>query len=236
MPKLVLINATVHTGGIDLTSDVNKVTLAVSGDEVDATTFGSGGWKERQVGLLSADFTHAGYIEYPDPDATLFADVGQQRVLTATPDGTDGDVAYFCNAKRFAYTPIDAAIGAMANFAGTASSSDKWGLVRGRLLLPKQAIAGAHTGTGVLLGAVGAQQHVFAAVHVFAAGTTADVIVESDDNSGFTSPTTRSTTTVTALGGTFVTPVAGAITDTYWRIRTATVTGSFSIAAALGIQ
>lgn len=235
MSKFVLTDATVFAGAIDLTTNLNKVTVASSTDEVDATTFGAGGWRKRLGGLKSADIQHEGFVDYPDPDATLFADFSQQRVFTVAPTGADGDVAYFCNATRFGYTPMDANIGEMAKFSGDVMSSDRYGLIRGRLLLPKQSVTGAHNGTGVQIGAVGSAQKLYVAVHVFTAGTTADVIVESDDNSGFTSATTRATATVSAVGGTFVTPVAGAITDDYWRVRTASVTGTFSIAAAVGI-
>ena len=55
-------------------------------------------------------------------------------------------------------------------------------------------------------------------------------------DASFTSATTRSTTTVTTTGAPVVIPVAGAITDDYWRVRTANVTGTFSVAVAVGIK
>ena len=62
--------------------------------------------------------------------------------------------------------------------------------------------------------------------------------LQSDDNSSFTSPTDRITFTgITAIGADFQS-VAGAITDTHWRLNY-TVSGtnpSFNIHATVGIE
>ena len=60
--------------------------------------------------------------------------------------------------------------------------------------------------------------------------------IESDDNGSFTSATTRATIgPLTATGGTWVTRVAGAITDDYYRFNVTAITGTFSVGAAFGI-
>lgn len=233
---LSLVDATTFVGGYDLTTDLNQVTLELSVDELDSTTFGGGGYRQRTAGLRSVSLSHQGFQQYANPDSTLFADLATERVFTCSPDGEDGSVAYSFKARGFTYTPITGAVGEMAGFSGSAMGSDGVGVVRGQLLLPKTTVAGVVTGTGVEMGAVLAAESVYTSVHVFSAGTTADVIVESDDNSGFTTATTRSTTTVSAAGGTWVAPVAGAIADTFWRVRTANVTGSFIIAVSVSIQ
>jgi len=80
------------------------------------------------------------------------------------------------------------------------------------------------------------------AMHVTAfvgAAPTLDVIVESDDNSGFTTAVTRGTfAQATAATSEWLTPVAGAITDDWWRIGYTlggTIT-SATFAVFIGIQ
>jgi hypothetical protein len=75
---------------------------------------------------------------------------------------------------------------------------------------------------------------------IAAGGTlpTLDVTVQSDDAEGFASPTTRLTfTQKSAIGAEFITPVAGPITDTWWRVSWAIggTTPTFGIVACVGI-
>jgi hypothetical protein len=101
-------------------------------------------------------------------------------------------------------------------------------------------IAATGSSTGAQLGAVSATQRVWAVVHFLTAGGTTPSItvkVQSDNNSGFTSPTDRITfTAATTKGGQFGSAV-GAITDDYWR-ATWTVSGtnpSFQTRIIIGI-
>jgi hypothetical protein len=41
---------------------------------------------------------------------------------------------------------------------------------------------------------------------------------------------------ITTVGGTWGTRVAGAITDTWWRLRVTAITGTFQIACAAGFK
>jgi len=237
--SFVMTGADLFAGAVDLGQFSNKLTVSVKADELDVTPFNSTA-HARIGGLKDFTINHEGFAQsdYSIMDATLFADLANQRVCTACPFGTDGDTAYFGNAVRLEYDPTDSTVGGAAAFSGTISGSDGFGLIRGQLLLPKQTVTAVGvTGTGQNMGLVGATQKLYTAIHCFSAGTTATVIVESDDNSGFTSAITRSSTVVTAAGGTFVVPVSGAIaSDIWWRVRVASVTGSFSLAVAVGIQ
>ena len=236
MTVISLVDATTFVGGYDLTTDLNTVNLEVTADELDATTFGSGGYRKRVAGLRDVTLSHQGLQQFADPDSTLFADLAAERVFTCSPDGDDGSVSYSFKARGFAYSPLSGAVGDLAGFSGSAMGSDGVGVVRGRLLLPKSTLDDAHSGTGVQLGDVGAAERLYTAIHVFTAGTTADVVVESDDNGSFSSATERSNTTVTTTGATWVTAVSGAITDEHWRVRLENVTGEFVLAVAVAIQ
>jgi hypothetical protein len=125
----------------------------------------------------------------------------------------------------------------MANGTGT------WPLARGRCAhasgVPRTATG---SGTAVQLGALAAGQHLYANLHVLSvsgmAAPTLTVTVQSDDNSGFTTPTTRgSFAAKSAVGGEPI-RIAGPFTDTYWRVGW-TITGtnpSFLFLASFGIE
>lgn len=239
MATLALIDATIFLAGYDTSGDCNEVGLDVEFDEKDNTAFGGGGYRSRIAGMGDSAAKVNGWWQSaasaaPDPQAMTNLGVAD-RVATITPTGADGTVAWFFQSQEVKYGLGDK-VGEVLPFMCDLKGSNGYGAVRGKLLKPKTTISGNTNGTAVQLGAVGAAQKLWTAIHVFSAGTTADIIVESDDNSGFTSGTTRSTTTVSAAGATFVAPVSGAITDDWWRVRTATVTGSFSIAVAVGIR
>lgn len=235
MAILTLTDATVWLDEFDATGHTNNVSLAGNADAPDKTTFGSGGWRESVGGLKSVEFSYSGFGDFDGAtDDFDFANLAGTVVHTVSPDGEDGSVAYSFQGIKSAYRQT-ANIGDVFGIEGAAQNKGQ-GAIRGLVMLPKTTVTGNSNGTGVQIGDVAAGEKLYVAVHVFSAGTTADVIVESDNANTFGSATTRTTTTVTTTGGTWVTPVAGAITDDWWRVRTANVTGSFSIAVFVGIQ
>ena len=114
-------------------------------------------------------------------------------------------------------------------------------VVQGNIQIDSDLTASGNS-PGVQLGAVGATEKCYAAIHCYGvSGTSTPTItfkLQSDDNSGFTSPTDRITfSDITAIGADFQS-VAGAITDQYWRLNY-TISGtnpSFSIHATIGIE
>lgn len=235
MATLALTDCEIHVDELDLASHTNQVAVEASTGELDDTCFGDDS-RSRKSGLRDVSFSATGFRQDDaSVDEDLFAHLGLQRLYTVAVDDTAGSVAYFGRGRKFQYNQTST-IGEMAGFNISAMGSDGIGVVRGQLLFPRGAVTGSANGTGFQMGAVGATESLYVAIHVFSAGTTATVIVESDDNSGFTTATTRTSEVVTSAGGVFETPVAGAITDDYWRVRFASVTGTFSIAVAAGIQ
>lgn len=240
MASFALTDATIWVDGYDFTSQSNSLTLAQSAQELDVTTFGSGGWRQRIAGLKDVDFQLGGFWESAasaavDPQiATVLGTA--DKVFTVAPDDAEGTTAYLFRAGHFSYD-ILGQVGEAAPFTAQARGTNGQGLVRGAVLKAKGNVsATGATGSVVQVGAVGASQYLYATLHCFSAGTTITVQVQSDDNSGMSSPTTRATfTAVTAVGGSWVTRVAGPITDTYWRFNVSAVTGTFQIAGAVGI-
>jgi hypothetical protein len=111
--------------------------------------------------------------------------------------------------------------------------------VRGRLAAAKQTVSATGAlGTGLNLGALSASQYLYATLHVFADAASAvslTVAIQSDDNSGFTTPTTVATVASSGGGGgTWITKVAGPITDTWFRFNVTAIGATLSLAGAIG--
>jgi hypothetical protein len=234
------VDATVWIGGFDFTADSNQVSLQLSTTELDNTCFGQT-HRSRIAGLRNTAMTANGnwYSATADaPDPHLFANLGtKDRVYTIADDSAETSVAYMFQGIQPNYE-LFGQLDSVTPWALTASGSNKQGCVRGQIAKAKASVsATGATGSVVELGAVGATQHVYAALHVFSAGTTITVDVESDSASNFPSATSRGTIgPITTAGGTWMTRVAGSITDTFWRFNVTAVTGTFQIAGAIGIR
>lgn len=239
MATFAFVDATTWIGGYDMTTDLNQVALNVTADELDVTTFGSGGYRSRIAGLrtVAADFSGFWQAGTGTVDPTVFTDLAvADRVVTMAPDDAETTTAYMWQGGGFTYSPFGQ-IGEATPFTLGYRGTNGVGVARGQVVKAKGNVSSTGaTGSVVQLSAVGATQYMYATLHVFSAGTTITVQVQSDDNSGFSSPTTRATFSgITTAGGNWATRVQGAITDTYWRFNVSAVTGTFSIAGAVGI-
>lgn len=234
-----LLNAFAYVAGHDFTTDTNQGQLDTEATALDATTFRSNGWQENAYGLKSYQFNYSGFWQSAASDSVddeAFGDIAIARATTWGIKEVEGSPAYMFNSAKTNYQ-IGGEVGPLAPFSLQSNGTDKFGVVRGLLAKAK----GAANATGLLgsvvqLGAVAANQYLYATFHVFSAGTTITVQVQSDDNAGFTTPTTVATIgPLTTRGGTFMTRVAGPITDTYYRLNVSAVTGTFVAAGAIGI-
>lgn len=240
-------NITTWFSGYDMTGDLNSTALAMSYDALEDTAFGDQA-RSRVAGLEDAQLSEAGYWQSGVAGAAIdpveFAALGgASQVVSNSPDGLDSSVAYFYRAKSFNYQPFSNKVGEIVAFTLTAQSARGTGLaavgaVRGRVMKGKgTASATGATGTPFQLGAVASGQFLYAAFHEFAVGTTITAVLESNVDNTFGSPTTRITFgPITTVGGVWGTRVAGAITDTWYRLRVTAVTGTHTIACVAGIR
>lgn len=235
----VLTDAKVWLAEFDISGKLNAVSLQYGAEMVDDTVFGDD-TRSRAGGLKTVALGVEGYFDGADVDPALFGEIGvADNPVTVAHVSTIGNIAYLFKSIAGDYSP-GGQVGDM--FAFSAGAEATGGLIRGTLMVNAAAVAATANGTGRQLGAVGATQSLYAALHVTAAsGTTPtlDAVVESDDNSGFTTATTRITfTQATAVTSQWATPVAGAITDDWWRIQYTIggTTPSFDFAVAIGIQ
>lgn len=240
MGAYTITDAFAYVGGYDFSGDSNELACDIAHNVNTANVMGSH-WQRNILGVSRVDWRMAGYWNVTDAqqDNTTWADLGVvDRVVTFGPGTTaEGDPAYMFKALHTQYQ-FGGTHGEVAPFSASASGSNGHGVVRGKLLKGKGNVsATGATGTGLQLGAVASGEYLYATLHVFSPGTTITVVVESDDNSNFTSATTRGTIgPVTTQGATWMTRVAGPITDDWWRFRVTSITGTFNLAGAVGIQ
>lgn len=234
-----LLDATAWVDDYDFTGDSNKISLSPEVEDLDGTVFGGGGWKKPTGGLKMAAASLEGFWQGP-VDAEGFGDLGNaDRVVTVSPTGLVASPAFFFQATKLKYSAFGD-VGALTPFTLDMSGSNTAGMVRGQVAAAKQDVsAPAALGSAVNLGAPTASQFVYAALHVFGTpGTTITVQVQSDDNAGMTTPTTRGTIgPITAAGGTWLARVAGPfVGETFWRMNISAITGTFTVAGAIAVQ
>lgn len=238
MATTVLQNQKIWFHGYDISGYANALSLDYSADALDETVFGLD-TRKFKGGLKTVAAGVEGFFD-GTPDGALAGNIGASgKVLTLGSSGTPGDPVYMFQAMAGKYS-LGATIGEMFGFSLEAAAQGK--LIRGTLMENQSAAGSTANGTGRQLGAVLSTQRMYAGLHVLsAAGTdeTLDVVIQSDDNSGFTTPTTR----ITFSQATGVTSewkeLAGAVTDDYWRaIWTigGTDTPLFDFVVSLGIR
>lgn len=240
MAELVLTNAKVWFDKYDVSGDLNAVAINYGADSLDITAM-SDLTRNRIAGLKTVTVQHEGIWQGDTIDDYLFSNIAVlNKPMTMASLPTEGTIAYSFKSMLSEYNPINGAVGDLTKFSVTGEANGD--LIRGSLIL-NSSYSTSGNGTGQQLGAVSATQNLYAALHVTSVGSTSpqstlDVIVQSDDNASFTSATNRITfSQATAITSEWATPVAGAITDDYWRINyTISGGGTFAFAVFVGIQ
>lgn len=243
MAKQVLRGVVYFVGGADFSSQGNQLSLESMVEEKDVTTWGSGGAKEVIGGLESVSISGAGYVNFGSTwDVDREAYDGKRLLVPHTigPSNSGYAVAAPAYLVKALSTSIKlfTSVGEVLPWSLSASGSSQTG--HGAFLYsPAAAVTATGNGTAVQVGAVPSGKSMLAALHVLATtgSPTLDVVIQSDDNSGMTTPTDRITfAQATAKGSQFLS-LAGPITDTYWRAKlTFGGTGSITIAVAAGVS
>lgn len=234
MAAFMLSDVDILASGLDLSPFASQVECSVSVQEVESTTYASGGWRTMVPGIRSTTLTASGPTDMATAsaaqlsavDEVLGVGLGTEYVVSVVPLGaTVGAVAWTTTGQLMSRTPLQGAVGDLAThqlmFGGTNP------LVRGTVMAAS-TITATGTGTITQLGAVSATQRVYAAVHTLTAGGTTPTItvkVQSAAAVGFATPTDRLTFSAINSKTGAALSATGAITDQYWR-ATWTVSGS----------
>lgn len=115
---IVVTNANVTVGGVDLSTHITKVTLSTSVNEVETTTMGStavrrvGGLKDNSVSLeFNQDFAAASV------EATIYPLLGSTAQVVIKAIGTTvgtTNPSYTCNVLVTEWMPLDAQVGELS--------------------------------------------------------------------------------------------------------------------------
>jgi hypothetical protein len=215
--------------------------MSASAEELDVTTFGSGGFRQKAVGLREHMFSVDGFQDYAATgvDAFFGNTLGGLSTVTVGPNGaaTAGDRAYFGTGRLFSSTPLTGDVGQPGTFSFGFSGDGP--LVRGVYLHPQAARTSTGNGTAVALAGPTATQRLYANFHVLSVTGTGTITftVATDDAVGMASPTTRITSTAFAAVGHEQRSVAGAFaSETHARV-TWTISGftSCTFVVAAGV-
>jgi hypothetical protein len=238
-------NAGIYLDGYDVQTDHNQIAIAHNAEALDKTTFGAT-TRQHLGGLKSVELSGNALTQY-DSSGVAIEDLiktweaVQGLVFTVTPNGaTAGDVAYIGKGLITGHKPVGGAVGELHQF-GWQAGGQKSPLTRAAVVAAKASRTTSSNASAGQIGALAANQRLYAALHVFSksgSSPTLDVIVASDDNSGFTSATTRGTFAQKTNVGAELLAINGAVTDDYWRVAW-TIGGSstptFSFAVSIGI-
>lgn len=229
-------------GQYDISGDLNKIEIDRSQAELADDTFTSAatGFRARIPGMQDGVFSLAGMVELTDDGQDEIFETNMSLSSIPIMVGLQG----FTDFNRVKFGLIQQGeyksggnIGGRAEFSANGRISN-YVLTDGNILATG-AKTGTFNGTARQLGAVSASRSIWAQIHAVAKTTFTSAVfkLQSDDNSGFSSPTDRITfTTITGLTSELKT-LAGAITDDYWRIVCSSFTGtSLTIYCAVGIQ
>lgn len=241
MAPTAILTAFCYIDEWDATGDSKALQVAASARELDKTTFRSAGWEETAGGAKYFTFDFDGWWQagtnLPDPEGFNNLAVGD-RVFTAGLLETEAQPAWLFRAGQFSYQAFGQ-YGELAPFSVNAKNTEGGtGLIRGQLAKAKADVTGTGvTGSVLNLGAPGTGQTVYCSVHIFTAGTTITLQLQSDTSAGFSSATTQATIgPLTTTGGTWATvagPLAG---ETHWRLNVSAITGTFNLGAAIAVQ
>lgn len=241
MAVQMLQNCGLHLEQYALASYLNRIRLDTMYEPLDCTTFGNSA-RRRKKGLGDHAIEGEGFVEIASTDAPISALFGLDgKIISVAPTSVAaGEPAYSMKAYLGEYR-IGAAVGELFAFTLNANASGSVS-VKGTIM-EAGAKSSTAAGTARQLGAVADGKYVYGVMHVTAvSGTnpTLDLLIQSDDAEGFGSPTTRLTfAQATAASAQWLTPVAGPITDDWWRASWTiggTGTPSFTILVVVAIQ
>lgn len=120
---IVITNANVTVGGVDLSTHITKVTLSSSVNEIDTTTMGStsvrrvGGLRDNSVSL---DFNQD--LAAASVEATIYPLLGSTAAVVVKPNGTAVGAAnpsYTFNVLVTEWMPLDAQVGELSTASVT---------------------------------------------------------------------------------------------------------------------
>jgi hypothetical protein len=120
MARIVLTNAFISVGGVDLSDLVSSVSLSSSFDVVETTAFSSSASKTRVAGLVDNSITLEFHQDYAtgEVEQTIYPLLGTVAAVIVKPNGASTSAfnpSYTCQAVISEWTPVNGAVGELAS-------------------------------------------------------------------------------------------------------------------------
>jgi hypothetical protein len=240
-------NASVLLGDLDISPFTNSVTSTVTVEMLDSTVCGTGGFRSFAPGMRNGEMAAEGFADYGVGgtfEKISTGDGGTSMLMSVAPIApaatlTAGDPVAFMRGPVDAITVgPDGEAGQLARYTTHIANDSVFAM--GVVLHPLALRSTTASGTVVAFTGPTLSQTLWAGLHVTTgSGGTFTCRVQTDDNVGFASPTTRITFTATtgpvAAGEMkFLVPV-NISTETHMRADWTITAGSFTFAANAGI-
>lgn len=124
MARIVLTNAFISVGGVDLSDLVASVTLNETFDVVETTAFSSVAAKTRVAGLEDNSITLEFHQDYAtgEVEQTIYPLLGTAAAVIVKPNGASTSAfnpSYTCSAIISEWTPINGSVGELATASVT---------------------------------------------------------------------------------------------------------------------
>lgn len=241
MSQFVVISPTLHVDEFAFTSLIHGIPdQNTQVDQVERPRADGGGFRHYLPGLITTTCQISGSY---DPEHTGIQDItpatrNATRIVTSTAAGagTEGSPLFSHRGTFESVERPTGDVGSLAMFSLSTQSSDP--PIHGYVGAPAAAYDdNGFTGTGINVAGPSATESMYAVLHVYAAdGTDLEVVVQSDDNSGFTSATDRITfSTVSAVSAQWSSVAGDLSSETYWRVTATIASGDFSFLCGFGV-
>ena len=125
MARIVLIDAKITIGGVNLSDHITSVGLSTSDDVVDTSAFGTGAARLRVAGLADNSVTLEFQQDFAasNVEATIYPMLGSTQTVVVTPTSATGGTAtnpsYTFSALVSEWQPLSGAVGELATASVT---------------------------------------------------------------------------------------------------------------------
>lgn len=124
MAKIVLTNAYVSVGGVDLSDAISSVSLSTTRDAVETTAFGSTAARTRVAGLADNSVTLEFHQDFAtsEVEQTIYPLLGTLTTIIVNANGsstTTTNPSYTFSALVTEWTPVNGAVGELATASVT---------------------------------------------------------------------------------------------------------------------
>lgn len=124
MAKIVLTNAYVSVGGVDLSDSISSVSISTTRDAVETTAFGSTAARTRVGGLADNSVTLEFHQDFAtsEVEQTIYPLLGTTTTVIINANGsstTSTNPSYTFSALVTEWTPVNGAVGELATASVT---------------------------------------------------------------------------------------------------------------------